>query len=46
VCKPLGPPPIVRALAIAKKKETDGLTDTFFRFAPEIAADPQSGSVS
>jgi DNA-binding transcriptional LysR family regulator len=46
VCKPLGPPPIVRALAIAKKKETDGLTDTFFRFAPEIAANPQSGSVS
>jgi DNA-binding transcriptional LysR family regulator len=41
VCKPLGPPPIVRTLAIAKKKGADGFSDTFFRFAPEIASDLQ-----
>jgi LysR family transcriptional regulator, hca operon transcriptional activator len=33
VCKPLGPPSIVRTLAIAKKKGRGGLAESFYRFA-------------
>ena len=38
VCKPLGPPTIIRTLAVAKRKDSGILAESFYRFAVEQLA--------
>jgi DNA-binding transcriptional LysR family regulator len=42
VCKPLGPPSILRTLAIVKKKNRGALTEAFYRFAVETFCTPEA----
>jgi DNA-binding transcriptional LysR family regulator len=40
VCKPLGPPSIVRTLAVVKKQGRGGLAEAFYRFAADTVCAP------